>query len=191
MESPFVYTAQTEAFSPATGPMDAGRIAVNTKLAQPSVRVIAPGETLLPSTIACKDKVSIVGCCCGPCREAAEDIKRKRATSGFMEGLAMGMLRETPENVRDYFWEESPESNPFFEEAGQLAQTYYNGALALGFAQGTNVALKGLGKAFWTDLRKQVSEPLGDPDAENWGRKEWIEFYIAAGVAFAHGHITD
>ena len=103
----------------------------------------------------------------------------------------MGVLRETPDNARDYFWEESPESNPFFEEGGKLAQTYYDGGLALGFAQGTNVALKGLGTAFWKDLRKQVSGPLGDPDAENWGRLDWINFYIAAGVAFDHGHITE
>jgi hypothetical protein len=124
-------------------------------------------------------------------RQAAEDIKRDRAARGFMEGLAMGVLRETPANVRDYFWEESPEGIAFFEQAGKLAQAYYNGGLVLGYAQGTNVALKGLGQAFWTDLRRQVSEPLGDPDAENWGRNEWISFYIAAGTAFYRGHITE
>jgi hypothetical protein len=56
--------------------------------------------------------------------------------------------------------------------------------------QGTNVALKGLGTAFWKDLRKQVSGPQGDPD-DGWGRIDWINFYIAAGVAFDKGHITE
>ena len=39
----------------------------------------------------------------------AEEIKRDRAAIKFAEGLIMGVMAETPDNVRDYFWRESPE----------------------------------------------------------------------------------
>jgi hypothetical protein len=35
-----------------------------------------------------------------------------------------------------------------------------------------------------------VNGPLGDPD-ENWGRNDWIDYYIAAAGAFFKGHVTD
>jgi hypothetical protein len=123
--------------------------------------------------------------------EAQDEIKRKRASIAFAEGLVMGVMAETSENVRDYFWEERPDASyQDFAEAGQLAQYYYNGGLALGYAQGKEVFAKGLASGFWADARKYVNGPLGDPD-ENWGRNDWIDYYIAAAGAFFKGHVTD
>jgi hypothetical protein len=103
----------------------------------------------------------------------------------------MGVMAETSENVRDYFWEERPDASyQDFAEAGQLAQYYYNGGLALGYAQGKEVFAMGLASGFWADARKYVNGPLGDPD-ENWGRNDWIDYYIAAAGAFFKGHVTD
>lgn len=123
-------------------------------------------------------------------RQAAEEIKRDRASRGFMEGLVMGVMRENPQNVLGSFWEQSPEAGYNFDEAGKLAQTYYNGALALGYEQGTRVALRGLGQAFWSDVRNQLDGPVGDPDPNQWSR-DWIDYYIATGAAFYRGHITE
>lgn len=123
-------------------------------------------------------------------RQAAEEIKRDRASKGFMEGLVMGVMREKPQNVIGNFLEQSPESGYNFEEAGKLAQTYYNGGLTLGYEQGTRVALRGLGQAFWNDVKNQIVGPVGDPDPDQWSR-DWVDFYIATGGAFYRGHITE
>ena len=120
---------------------------------------------------------------------AAEEIKRDRAAIKFAEGLIMGVMAETPDNVRDYFWRESPEINHFFEEGGKIAQYYSNGALALGYAQGREVLAKGLTGGFWPDLLKYLDAPFGDP--ADWDRKDWIDYYITSAAAFYRGHITD
>ena len=44
---------------------------------------------------------------------------------------------------------------------------------------------------FWSDLRTQLDGPLGDPAEENWGRRDWIDFYITTGGAFYRGHVEE
>ena len=122
---------------------------------------------------------------------AGEELKRKEASMGFAEGLVMGVMRELPENVRDYFWREEPTPNPAFEAGAKISQYYFNGGLALGYAHGRDVQVRGLSGPFWTDLRTHMTRQFGDPAAENWGRQEWIDFYIAAATAFYKGHISD
>jgi len=123
--------------------------------------------------------------------EAADEIKRKKASISFAEGLVLGVMAETSDNVRDYFWQENPSPNPAFPESEKLAQYYANGGLALGYTQGKEVFSKGLATAFWTDVKAQLSQPLGDPDLDNWGRREWIDYYITAATAFYRGHISE
>jgi hypothetical protein len=123
--------------------------------------------------------------------DAANDIKRKEVTSGFTNGLAMGVMMETKENFRDYFWQDQPGTNSVFPESEKMAQYYYNGALALGYAQGKEVVAKGVSAVFFADVKQQIDDPLGDPDQENWGPRDWINYYIELGAAFHKGHITD
>ena len=121
---------------------------------------------------------------------AVEDIKKKETASGFPVGLAMGIMAETPDNVRGYFWRDSPGSDYNFDEGNQVAQYYYDGALAVGFANGRDIRERGLSAAFFADVKPQMTDTYGDPDKENWGRRQWIDFYIDLGAAFSKGHIT-
>jgi len=122
--------------------------------------------------------------------EAVDDIKKKESASGFPVGLAMGIMAETPDNVRDYFWRDSPGSDYNFDQGNQVAQYYYDGALAIGFANGRDIRQKGLSPAFFADVKSRMTDTYGDPDKDNWGRLQWIDFYIDLGVAFSKGHIT-
>jgi hypothetical protein len=121
---------------------------------------------------------------------AADEIKRKRASIGFAEGVVMGVMVESPENLRDYFWEERPTPNPAFEAGAKIAQYYYNGGLALGYAFGRQVAEKKLGGAFWSDVKHHVTTGFGDPQ-DGWERRDWIDFYTGTAGAFYRGHIRE
>lgn len=123
--------------------------------------------------------------------EAADEIKRDRSSISFCEGLVMGVMAETADNVGDYFWQWSTTPNPAFPEAEKLAQYYNNAGIALGFAFGREIALRNKSAGFWADLRSQLDGPLGDPAQENWGRREWIDFYITTGGAFYRGHVSE
>ncbi len=122
--------------------------------------------------------------------EAAEEIKRDRASMSFCEGLVMGVMAESPDNVGDYFWQWSTIPNPAFPGAEKLAQYYNNAGIALGYAYGREIALTGKSAGFWADLRGELDGPLGDPD-NGWGRREWIDFYITTASAFYRGHISE
>jgi hypothetical protein len=91
---------------------------------------------------------------------AAEDIKRKRSAIGFSEGVVMGVLEESPENLRDYFWEEQPTANPAFEAGAKIGQYYYDGGLALAYAFGKQVSAKKLGTPFWADLKRHAATAM-------------------------------
>jgi hypothetical protein len=121
---------------------------------------------------------------------AAEEIKMKRATMGYAEGLVMGVVMEATDNISDYFWEHQPTPNPAFEYGALIAQYYYNGALVLGYGHGRQVLAKNLAGAFWTDTKRYMTTEFGNPE-DGWGRQEWIDFYITTASAFLRGHITE
>jgi hypothetical protein len=120
---------------------------------------------------------------------AADEIKRKRAPIGYAEGVLMGVMVESPENVANYFWQRFPTPNPMFEAGAQIAQYYYNGGLALGYAHGRQVFARNLSPTFWADTRTYMTTTFGSTDG--WGRQEWIDFYIAGAGAFYRGHISE
>ena len=121
---------------------------------------------------------------------AADEIKMKRAAWGYAEGLVMGAMMESPANVSDYFWEHFPTPNPMFEYGAIIGQYYYNGGMVLGYGHGRQVFAKGLAGAFWTDTKQYLTSEFGNPE-DGWGRREWIDFYIAAASGFYRGHIAD
>lgn len=126
--------------------------------------------------------------------EAIDEIKRKEASTGFSDGLVLGAMRETPDNVRDYFWQQVPVSNSNFPESEKTAQYYRNGGLVLGYIQGTEVQKKNLATALWNDIRGSLPNGTagpGDGDTQNWGRGDWIDFYSETAGAFYKEHITD
>jgi len=58
----------------------------------------------------------------------------------------------------------------------------------LGYAYGAE--LRGaLGQVFWADLAQGGATPLGDPDQDNWGSREWRDFYISVAMIFMRNHI--
>jgi len=123
--------------------------------------------------------------------EAAEEIKRDRATTGFSYGVAMGVMSESVDFISERFWEWSPESNPFFKEGGRIAQNYFNAALVLGYDYGRD--LRGnMSKVFFNDLKRLNNPSLlehGDPN--NFSANDWKDFYIDLGVAFRQLHIKE
>ncbi|AFM15020.1 hypothetical protein Mycch_0194 [Mycolicibacterium chubuense NBB4] len=128
--------------------------------------------------------------------EAAEEIKRGKASMAFAKGLVMGVMQESSDNVRDYFWEDEPEFNAAFEEGGKMAQYYTDGGLAIGYAQGKGVFSDGLAVGFWADLKSHLtdSQEAQMPPAENqenWSRNDWIDYYTATASAFYLAHITE
>lgn len=123
--------------------------------------------------------------------DAADEIKRKESALGFCEGLVMGVMAETPGNVRDYFWRHSPTTNLVFPAGGQISQYYFNAGLALGFANGREVSSRNLAPVFWADIDTRPRRKFGDPDQEDWGRREWIDFYVAIAAAFYRLHIIE
>jgi hypothetical protein len=124
--------------------------------------------------------------------EAAREIKAARSAAGFSEGIAMGALKEKVDFVKSRFFEWSPEQNDFWPEGGVLAQHYYNAALALGYHNGYELT-PDEGQLFWTDMSRDLAQPLGDPDSaatDDERELAWVDFYIAAGAQFAKLHIS-
>lgn len=122
---------------------------------------------------------------------AAEEIKKKRSSIAFAEGVVLGVMAETSDNVRDYFWEANPAPNPAFPAGAKIAQYYYNGALVLGYAQGREIFDGNLSGPFWVDTKRGMTTEFGDPEGENWGRREWIDFYTTVAGAFYRLHISE
>jgi hypothetical protein len=124
--------------------------------------------------------------------EAAREIKAARSAAGFSEGIAMGALKEKVDFVKSRFFEWSAEQNDFWPEGGVLAQHYYNPALALGYHYGYELT-PDEGQLFWTDMSRDLAQPLGDPDSaatDDERERAWVDFYIAAGAQFAKLHIS-
>lgn len=121
---------------------------------------------------------------------AAQEIKRRRAAIGYAEGVIMGVMMESPQNVGDYFWEHQPTPNPWFEAGAKIGQYYYNAGLVIGYAHGRQIFAQNLAGAFWTDTRNYLTTAFGNPE-DGWGRQEWIDFYVAGAGAFYRGHIAD
>jgi hypothetical protein len=122
--------------------------------------------------------------------EAAREIKESRSASGFAHGVVMGVLKENVDFVKSNFFEWSAEQNDFWPEGGVLAQHYYNAALALGYHSGLELT-GDESQLFWTDLMRGLTSGLGDPEAAapEDREREWINWYIAAGVQFQKLHI--
>jgi hypothetical protein len=115
--------------------------------------------------------------------EAAREIKAARSAAGFSEGIVMGALKEKVDFIKSRFFEWSAEQNDFWPEGGVLAQHYYNAALALGYQ----------GQLFWTDMSRDLTQPLGDPDSaatDDERERAWVDFYIAGGAQFTKLHIS-
>jgi len=118
----------------------------------------------------------------------AEDVKRRQAPGAFSEGVVMGQMAEGIDLISDHFWMHQPAPNNWFKYAGQVEQYYNNGGLVLGYAYGAE--LRGaLGQVFWADLAQGGATPLGDPDQDNWGSREWRDFYISVAMIFMRNHI--
>lgn len=125
--------------------------------------------------------------------DAAEEIKKKAATIAFAEGVAMGVMAEKVEFIRDQFWEQQLplQRNASFEQGDVIEQYYKNGALILGYDYGRDLQANPI---FFADLKRVDDQSLvthGDPTAENWGPQEWRNFYIDLAGAFVRLHIRD
>jgi len=124
--------------------------------------------------------------------EAAEKIKRDRSPIAFAEGVAMGVMAESTDFIRDQFWQEQPGRNDIFPQGGVIEQYYNNAALVLGYGYGK--AMQGDNAAvFWSDLKRVDDQSLlahGDPVAENWSPRQWRDFYIDIAGAFSRLHIA-
>jgi hypothetical protein len=68
--------------------------------------------------------------------KAAQKIKEDRSKIGFAEGVVIGAMKEQPDFIKERFFENSPEDNSFWPEAGVFAQNYYNAGLLLGYHYG-------------------------------------------------------
>jgi hypothetical protein len=126
--------------------------------------------------------------------EAIEQIKRDTSPIAFAEGVAMGVMAETPDFISDEFWVHNPPSdNDFIPQRGKIIQYYTNGALVLGYAYGKE--LQGdLTPVFWADLKRVDDQSLlqhGDPTEENWQPNDWRSFYIDIASAFMKLHVSD
>jgi hypothetical protein len=123
--------------------------------------------------------------------EAGEEIKRKNAPMALTHGVVLGVMAETPDNVRDYFWQHHPTPNVVFPAGAQIAQYYWNGGLVLGYGHGRDVFARKLAPVFWADVKRQLTTTFGDPQKENWRRNEWINFYTTVATAFYRLHIRE
>ncbi len=119
--------------------------------------------------------------------EAAKQIKRENAASGFSHGFAMGVMRETPDFIAEHFVRWNPLPNPAFELGGKLAQHYYNAGLALGFKNGRELDNDQIGVVF-RDLAARGG-PIEMDDTDAWSVRRWIDFYVDLGARFRKYHI--
>ncbi|MBA3810277.1 MAG: hypothetical protein H0X27_01280 [Caulobacteraceae bacterium] len=132
--------------------------------------------------------------------QATEIIKKETATMAFAEGVVMGAFAESPDFIRDNFWQQNL---PWPREDNDLVKQYYaNGGLVLGYDYGRD--LRGPAQAtFFADLNRpgwseeepsddQQSPPrFGAPDPETMGPQDWKDLYIQMAGAFVKLHITE
>lgn len=114
---------------------------------------------------------------------AREEIASKNMKSGFATGAVIGADGTKAETMRDLFWKFSPDSNPFDQEAGKIAQQCYNQGLVAGFMQGR--ALDQEQRAWlWRQLGHQLGDQSWRGKPSDWERRDWVDWYITAEVAF-------
>jgi hypothetical protein len=113
--------------------------------------------------------------------EARAIISRQRIQSGFALGVVTGADSRKWPYVKRLFWEFTPETNAFDQDAGKIAQKAFNMGLATGFLQGKEIAKSPLKKKFFWDSLVATLSPgdrmqfAGDPRA--WPERLWRDWY--------------
>lgn len=114
---------------------------------------------------------------------ARAEIARKNMRSGFATGAVMAADGRKPDLLKEYFWKFSPEFNPVDQDAGKIAQDCYNQGLVAGYMQGHELD-SDQRKWLWRQLGNQLGDQSWRGQPSDWGRNEWIDWYIAVEVAF-------
>lgn len=122
-------------------------------------------------------------------QEAAAEISKRAASSGFSQGVVMGADGRKLSLVRSYFGKTIFPPNPFLPQGQKIETANYRLGLAAGFIQGA--ALSANQRAnFWGDLSLRLGDQSYRGNIRQWSDRDWVDWYITAGGAFRAMHLT-
>jgi len=122
-------------------------------------------------------------------QEAAEEIAKRAAASGFSHGVVMGADGRKFSQLRAYFGNTIFPPNPFVPQGQKIETANYRLGLAAGFIQGK--ALSENQRAnFWGDLSLRLGDQSYRGSIKQWSERDWIDWYITAGGAFRALHLA-
>lgn len=115
-------------------------------------------------------------------------IAKENMRSGFSRGVVLGADGRKPMLLKEYFWKFHPDPNPVDEDAGKIAQKAYNQGLIAGFMQGRELT-KAQREWFWRDIGHRAGDQSFRGNSKDWGKQEWIDWYILAAATFSRFHL--
>jgi hypothetical protein len=127
-----------------------------------------------------------------PYQEAAEEIAAKWSATGFSRGVVMGADGRQAKLVKDYFGDLyfSPDLYPFLGPRGSsLAMANYRMGLLVGYVQGRKLSTNQRA-IFWRDLGYRIGDMSYLGSSQQWGRGQWVDWYIKAAVVFRRDHLV-
>jgi hypothetical protein len=116
---------------------------------------------------------------------AAEVTAARAAAIGFSQGVVMGAEGRSWSLVRDYFG-----GRRYFDENAKVESKNYGAGLIAGYVQGRKLS-QNQRAIFWRDLGHRMGDqPVPGPSA-NWGRNQWVDWYITVAGRFWQDHLVE
>jgi hypothetical protein len=121
-------------------------------------------------------------------QEAAENIAKDSAASGYSRGAVMAADNRRAVLVRDYFGN-LPFSNTYFPEGAKVAKANHGAGLMAGYLHGRALTTNQR-KIFWLDLRSRIGDQSYRGPSARWGSRDWSDWYTDAAGYFRRYHLT-
>jgi hypothetical protein len=125
-----------------------------------------------------------------PYLEAAEEIAKREAASGYSRGVVMGADGQPPRLVQEYFGHLGF-YNPQFREGARVAKANHNAGLVAGYLHGNVLnRRKNQHKIFWEDLKSRWGYQSYRGPSSQWSSRGWQDWYTTIAAKFWRDHLT-
>jgi hypothetical protein len=124
-----------------------------------------------------------------PYREAAEVIAARAAASGFSAGAVMGADGRSWRLVRNYIGNRHFYGTDLGAGSAKNEATNYFAGLVAGYVQGRKLS-NNQRTIFWHDLGHRMGDQSYRGPKEQWGHKQWVDWYVAVAAIFYRDHLV-
>jgi hypothetical protein len=120
--------------------------------------------------------------------EAGEEIAATESARGFSRGVVMGADGRRARLVQDYFGNEYFPPNHFFPRGRSIAIANFRMGLLVGYVNGRTLS-QNQRAIFSRDLGYRIGDQSYRGPTSQWGRREWINWYVDLASVFRGAHL--